>query len=207
MIPNILILNSMGCYTFDRWLVNSFDLSHNDELAANQVWQFRENGLLLLEGGADIGTDLYGEENRWSSPAPRRDRREIALYDMAREFNVPILGICRGHQLIAALNGGTLYQDIYRDGATKGHSDGKVNTFGIMAEWYPEGLFVNSMHHQAVKKVPSNAVVVARDAKDNLIEALDYPGDKIFSVQWHPEFMSDEVLLRHIVTRLFRKEL
>jgi gamma-glutamyl-gamma-aminobutyrate hydrolase PuuD len=213
VVRDVTFLNSCGSLTFDSWVVDSVDLynwmlynlEQNMQQAEEALRRWASSGercVLLLEGGSDINPKIYGEENYFSAPGLTRDAFEIPLYALAEELNIPIFGICRGHQLIAALNGGTLYQDIGRDLGVR-HGGGWIDTFGIMSEWYPKGRDVNSAHHQAVKVVPENATVIARDhAHPEIIEALCY--DRMISVQWHPEFVSDIELVQHVVDYLFR---
>lgn len=211
LVPDVVLLNSMGSLTFDRHIVESEDLRRFGTRSADidEIFtHYQENGILLLEGGADINPSIYGEENRYSYPSGYRDEWETKLYQAAHHYSIPIFGICRGHQLMAALNGGSLWQDIGRDlQPSEYHSGGPLKLSGIFAEWYPDGYLANSAHHQCVKRVPSNAVVVAVDAKDErIIEGLDYPEDMMFSVQFHPEFLGDAELLGHIVRYLFQKK-
>jgi gamma-glutamyl-gamma-aminobutyrate hydrolase PuuD len=210
LVQDVVLLNSMGSLTFDQHIVDSVDLRvyRRDADIDETFGQYQENGILLLEGGADISPSLYSEANRYSYPSGYRDEWEAKLYQAAHHYSIPIFGICRGHQLMAALNGGSLWQDINRDlQPEQYHGGGPLKLSGIFAEWYPDGYTANSAHHQCVRRVPGNAVVVAVDAKDErIIEALDYPEDAMFSVQFHPEFMDDDKLLGHIVRYLFQKK-
>ncbi len=202
MVEGVTMLNSRGSLTFDEYVVDSIDLPRTGY--ADIMRRFQETGVLLLEGGMDINPALYGEENIYSSYNDALDLWEKHLYHVATEMNIPVFGICRGHQLMAALNGGTLHQDI-RGCLDVAHSAGPLRLSGIFAEWYPGGYTANSLHHQAINQVPPNAKVVAVDARTpEVIEALDYEGP-MFSVQFHPEIMGDAELLDHIVRYLFSK--
>lgn len=160
------------------------------------------NIFVLFEGGADIDPALYGETNTYHNSYcdRRRDAHEIMLWRMARRLNVPMLGICRGHQFMAAMAGGTLYQDLHKQRG-RGHSGvHKIQLtavaeqvgFAQLMESNPLGspdkleCIVNSMHHQAVRDIPNDARVLAT-AYDGVNEALVYPYG--VSVQWHPEFL------------------
>lgn len=149
---------------------------------------------LVLSGGVDVNPALYGE-----TPDPRlgevddlRDATETRLYRVARERGLPVLGICRGVQIINVLEGGTLAQHV--DGHSQtldGHAYDDVThdvTFeaasGLLARLHPEVTRVNSHHHQVVQQVAPTLRVAARSA-DGLVEALE--GDGIVAVQWHPE--------------------
>jgi putative glutamine amidotransferase len=173
---------------------------------------------LLLEGGSDLSPQSYGEtplRPEWSGDAIR-DAYEIALF---REFlarKKPILGICRGAQLINVALGGTLYQDIETqvEGAPVHRNwqiyDQLFHTIDIeagsrLAELYPETPRgrVNSIHHQGIKKLGQGLVVEARSEAGlgSMIEAVRLretgsPSDPCYvsAVQWHPEFHSTEDL-------------
>lgn len=210
IVKDVVLFNSCGTMYFDDHIVQSIT-PHWDQ-AEEVMREYRGRMVLLLEGGADIDPSLYGQENRHSYPSQYRDRREVVLYNLARSLDIPVLGNCRGHQLVAALNGGTLHQDIRTDLGIKGHGDGWLDLEGVFAAWYPNGYHANSAHHQCVDRVPENAIVVARDKKNpQIIEALAYPNGcsisktRMFTVQFHPEFMGDHELLQHIVNWLFEE--
>jgi putative glutamine amidotransferase len=155
---------------------------------------------LLLSGGADIDPQLYGEQPhpRNGQVSPERDANEIPLTRIALQRNLPIFGICRGHQVLAAAAGGTLWQDIPAQvtGALKHAQDGPrwyashvvTTTPGTkLAQLFGETFPVNSYHHQAVKELPPG-FVSSGVAADGINEAIEHPGLRfVMSVQWHPE--------------------
>jgi len=156
---------------------------------------------LLLTGGHDVAPRLYGQEPRVGIREMDYDRdlMEIEAVKEAERRGLPILGICRGIQLLAAAFGGTLYQDIFRetpDCLDHTQKAGKrVNTHKVKVEKSSklyrivgaETIWVNSNHHQAVKDPPADFVVTAR-AADGIIEAMERPDDRyLLGVQWHPE--------------------
>jgi gamma-glutamyl-gamma-aminobutyrate hydrolase PuuD len=155
------------------------------------------DAVLILEGGADINPALYGAECRkYTYFSESRDLWEVGLYAAARKYNVPIFGICRGHQLMAALAGGTLYQDLERENGAPHVSRHKITftrqaistRFEELMASCPTGRpdIVNSLHHQGVKDMPHDGVVLAF-AADTVPEAIWYPYGA--SVQWHPELL------------------
>jgi len=169
--------------------------------------------IILFEGGIDINPAMYGEENLYSSFSEQRDKWESRLYDIALELHVPMLGICRGHQFIAAKRKGTLYQDISRQ-VGAGHSwqhpiymtdDAVSSGFVDLMRSTPNGsprvlqsqhiVNVNSMHHQAIKQMPEGGVVLAR-AKDTTVEAVLY--SDALTVQWHPEVLGHNQFLTYM---------
>jgi putative glutamine amidotransferase len=158
---------------------------------------------LLLQGGADVSPQSYEEAaTRPEWPGDRvRDMYELELLHEFIESGKPVLGVCRGCQLINVAFGGTLYQDIATDVPTAGihvneqydqhrHSirfpDGStlVNMFPGRQE-----ALVNSIHHQAVRTVGRDLNIEAVSAGDGIIEAVRYRrAPFVVGVQWHPEF-------------------
>lgn len=176
-------------------LPNNTDLSCVKEIAD------RLDGF-LLSGGDDIDPALYAERatGKLGAVIPRRDNFEIELTRyVLQNTSKPILGICRGIQLLNVAMGGSLYIDLPDAGKlchslgmyprnVKSHDvDIVVNT--RMAEIMGEGKGrVNSFHHQAVKTVAEGFVVSARSTEDDVVEAIELPGDRFcVGVQWHPE--------------------
>ena len=159
---------------------------------------------LLLTGGEDVDPELYGDERRHAERVNRaRDDCELALVAEARARVLPLLGICRGAQVLAVALGGSLVQDIprvaLRGGGVILHRDdgpGRRDTEHTVS--VDDGsrlarilgvtrLPVNSHHHQAVRDVPLPARVVAR-SDDGVAEAIEDPGQPFaIGVQWHPE--------------------
>jgi putative glutamine amidotransferase len=159
---------------------------------------------LLLPGGVDIDPAEFGEKRhpKLGDVEPERDALELALCRWALAENKPLLGICRGIQVVNVAAGGALYQDIPSQCATtiKHETPGQPRAFlahdvlleaktrlaGLVGA---EPLPVNSWHHQAVKAVGRGLIVSAR-AGDGIVEALEAP-ERHFAVavQFHPEDM------------------
>ena len=160
---------------------------------------------LVLQGGADIAPPSYGEQARdpaWIGDRVR-DRYEIELFEAFVGKGKPVLGICRGCQLINVAFGGTLYQDIqtqvpealvHRD-ITKYEQHFHTLKFlpGTgLAKLYPNRTqaTINTIHHQAVDKLGRGMIVEALSEPDGIVEAIRWRGPSyVFGVQWHPEFM------------------
>lgn len=158
---------------------------------------------LLLQGGADVSPQSYAEQAtspEW--PGDRvRDMYELELLHEFIESGKPVLGVCRGCQLINVAFGGTLYQDIATEVPTAGahvneHYD--QHRHGIhfpdgstLANMFPgrREAIVNSIHHQAVKTLGRDLNIEAVSASDGIIEAVRYRrAPFVMGVQWHPEF-------------------
>lgn len=158
---------------------------------------------LVLQGGADIAPQSYGEtplDPDWSGDR-LRDAYEMELFHEFIEAGKPVLGICRGAQLINVALGGTLYQDIatqYAEPAVHLHPDYDKHRHAIewdagsgLSKYYPERDSGNviSIHHQAIRTLGRGLRVEARSAGDGLIEAVRLEGRPyVLGLQWHPEF-------------------
>jgi putative glutamine amidotransferase len=170
---------------------------------------------LVLQGGSDVSPKSYGEtalRPEWNGDYVR-DRYEIELVKRFTEAGKPVLGVCRGAQLLNVAYGGTLYQDIETqvEGAINHRNwdiyDQNFHTIRIeegsgLARLYPGSRTakINTVHHQGLKDLGKGFVVEARAEKDGVIEAIRLKGQGsgyVFAVQWHPEFhdVADQTLL------------
>jgi putative glutamine amidotransferase len=155
---------------------------------------------LLLAGGADIDPSSYGAEAHPETKGtwPERDRFELSLTRRALERDMPVLGICRGMQLINVAVGGTLDQHL-PESIGDGRHRSTAGTFGThqvrLAEGSlacaaagTDGLLVMSHHHQGVEKVGEELEVSGWSVDDDIVEAIELP-DRRFAlgVVWHPE--------------------
>lgn len=144
---------------------------------------------LLLLGGCDVNPKLYGEENRHGHGFDaHRDAIEFTLATRAIKEGQPMMGICRGIQMMAAAHGGSLIQDIDLETditARHGASHELVMIDHPFAHFIPTKR-VNSYHHQAVKTPPAGFSVMAY-SPDGLIEAMHRDG--AIGVQFHPEML------------------
>ena len=159
----------------------------------------------LFTGGDDISPACYGEEAipECGTPIVSRDTMELTLYKEVLEINKPILGICRGHQMLNVALGGTLYQDINSQYPIKMSHRMKppynqvVHNVSVLpdtpfADMIPSKEFgVNSRHHQAIKDL-APGLQAGILSEDGLIEGAYLPNHKfVLSVQWHPEHALD----------------
>jgi putative glutamine amidotransferase len=169
---------------------------------------------ILFTGGGDIATErFHGEPHPLVGGVdPRRDAIELALVEAAAGQKKPFMGICRGCQVVNVGLGGTLYTHIPDQiaGAQKHDYEGDyphdylAHTVRIAEGSHLAGILgeteitVTSLHHQSVKDIPAVLQPVAY-APDGVIEALELPGHPFgFAIQWHPEWMTDQVSTRHL---------
>ena len=145
--------------------------------------------VLLLTGGGDIHPRFYGQAINGSADLDEaRDERELALIDAFLRAGKPVVGICRGLQVLNVYFGGTLRQQIAGhsqiDGADRFHA---VNSApGLLRELYGARFAVNSAHHQAIWRLGTGLRVLAC-ADDGTVEAVGHKTLPVFAVQWHPE--------------------
>lgn len=163
---------------------------------------------ILFSGGSDIDPQYYGELPRYGLGKinPVRDAQEVALAKkVLYEMNLPVLGICRGIQLLTVASGGTLYQDLKSQ-----RPEGLNHTLNIAPKYHPthpvdiqpgsrlyeifgkERIGVNGFNHQAVKKLGKDFKATML-APDGLIEGMELVGERfVIGLQWHPEMMIDK---------------
>ena len=152
---------------------------------------------IVFTGGDDYPAEIYGEiSDEHSDPIhPRRVETDILLLKkVLKETNIPVLGICGGHQLLTIVHGGKLIQELpnVKYHAITGDTSHSIIIKG--GKWlksiFNEGsIIVNSNHHQAVNEdhFPSDFEITAR-AEDDVVEAIEFKGDRfVLGVQWHPE--------------------
>jgi len=146
-------------------------------------------GALLLPGGGDVHPRFYGQELRAATDVDEaRDRYELALFRRFAAAGRPVLGVCRGLQLVNVALGGTLRQHVEGHSRIAGaDSLHAVRTDdALLRTLYGERFTVNSAHHQAVDRPGAGLRVIAR-AEDGTVEAVRHESLPILAVQWHPE--------------------
>ncbi len=166
--------------------------------------QLKQVDGLLLSGGYDINPLLYGEEplRELDTIFTEMDDHHIRSANIAAALGKPILGICRGLQVLNVAFGGTLYQDIAAQCSSKclkhfqkGERHVPTHTVElirntVLSQIFPkDSIVTNSFHHQSVKEIAPGFIVNAR-AKDGIVEGIEKrEGSFIVGVQWHPEMM------------------
>lgn len=149
---------------------------------------------LILPGGADIDPALFGEENQGSRKIERqRDLRQLDILDFFVQAKKPVLGVCKGHQLLNVYFGGKLcqhipefarHQWIERDQAHGSHCQQGCFLETLYSRSFP----VNSAHHQAVI-TPAQGFRAVQWADDGVLEAMVHDTLPLLGLQWHPERM------------------
>ncbi len=175
---------------------------------------------LLLAGGGDIDPACFNEEPvpGLGEICPDRDRFEIMLVKAALRRDIPVLGICRGIQILNVACGGKVIQHIplgikrplkHSQSAPRWHATHKIF---IEKNSQLAGIFdsdtarVNSFHHQAVRG-PAPGFRVCAVSSDGVIEAIEHPGYRfVLGVQWHPECMTEKDRKSRLLFRAFLKD-
>lgn len=163
---------------------------------------------LVIPGGPNPSPRVYGEEPLWciGPTYEKRDLFEIALIHACLKRDKPILGICRGMQILNAALGGTLWQDMQAQNP-KAFIQHMQKAPGNIATHYVEiekdsrlhdilgdGLYVNSRHREGIKKLSPSLTAAAR-SRDGVIEAVESKDNELIcAVQWHPENMEGNVM-------------
>lgn len=156
---------------------------------------------LILTGGNDISPILYGEEITYSKDCDEKlDRFHMGLITSARKKGIPILGVCRGFQLLNVALGGTLYQDLEKERDSSinhkqldlplsvAHNVELMEGTYIYSALKEKTIGVNSLHHQGIKDL-GFGLTAAAYSPDGLVEAIE--GQGVYGVQWHPEALSE----------------
>ncbi len=165
---------------------------------------------LILTGGKDVDPARYGQTPQPTTEEPdrARDAWELALLDEALRRSVPVLGICRGAQILNVALGGTLHQHLPDVIGHTRHQKGDA-VFGLSAVWTEPGTRLADLigttsdaqcyHHQAIDRVGDGLIVSARD-DEGVVEAVEldrdrHPDQWVVAVQWHPEERLDDLRL------------
>ncbi|WP_234125017.1 gamma-glutamyl-gamma-aminobutyrate hydrolase family protein [Clostridium hydrogenum] len=171
---------------------------------------------IIISGGFDVNPLIYDDEpsQKQGFLCPERDEYDLMVIKAAMELNKPILGICRGIQILNAALGGTLYQDLSQiEGCYIKHvQESRPEVAGHSVEIVKgtklydilgEKIITNSFHHQAIKDLAPGFKVAAR-SKDGVIEAIEKEEGFVIGIQWHPEMMArkDNKLMLNIFKTL-----
>jgi len=163
---------------------------------------------LVLTGGADVGPELYGVEREpLTDTRPDRDAAEMRLVRRALELDMPVLGVCRGMQLLAVAAGGRLHQHLpdvlghekHRPApGVYGEHEARFVPGSRIAGLMGADVGIHCYHHQGV--ADAGTLTVTGRAEDGLAEAVEDPNHRfVLGVQWHPEVIRDERLFGALV--------
>ena len=181
------------------------------KLTPADTWQQAAFDGLILSGGTDVHPNRYGQppKQNYGYDEPR-DAMETVLYNKALQQGKPVLGICRGAQLINVLHGGTLHTDVRKVYAEKHYPTrfwGQVFyrklvcvkrgslLFGLLGEEY---VWVNSLHTQAVNKLGKGLRIVAQETGGSVQAIADPSRRFVLGVQFHPEYLLYRAKIRYI---------
>ncbi len=168
--------------------------------------QVKNLDAIILSGGEDINPKYYGEKplSKLGEISDARDKYDFALAKYALKHNIPVLGICRGAQILNVILGGTLYQDhsyIGKETQEHNYSDQEalvrheifVEKDSFIHNIFGDTTMVNSFHHQSVKKISPKLRITALD-RDGIVEAFEgrSKDNLILGIQWHPEMMANK---------------
>jgi len=190
----VLVVRDEPPAPYVRWLEQAGARVRQTQVAPTERELAVSDGLVVTGGLRDVHAGLYGEtpvEPR-GEPNLSEDRLDIAALNAALAIGLPVVGVCRGHQLLNIAAGGSLYQDVVRDGvAGVDHDAGEhviqTEADGSLRRIIGRSVRVHSEHHQAIRRLGRHLRVVAT-SPDGLIETVERD-DRRFALglQWHPE--------------------
>jgi anthranilate synthase component 2/putative glutamine amidotransferase len=177
-----------------RWLQDAGARVRQMNAAPSQRELALADGLVLTGAFTDLDPGLYGETPRIARGEPdiTRDRIDLATLTAALAIDLPVVGVCRGHQLLNIASGGDLYQDVVSDGATTvdhGAGEHAVRTHagGSVRSLLGRSTHVATEHHQAIRRL-GQGIAATATSPDGVIESIERT-DRRFALgmQWHPE--------------------
>ena len=190
-MPNATVHDRFGEFAQQAGAVPVFADHHADPVALAE----RVDGV-VVNGGGDVGPERYGAVRREETRdvEPERDEFEIALVRAAAGRGIPVLGVCRGVQLVNVALGGTLAQDVpdhmHRAAWSGVAHDVRLEPGSRLHGLYQrERMQVNSLHHQGIDRLAPGLRISAH-APDATVEAIEDRDRPILGVQWHPEFLA-----------------
>lgn len=153
---------------------------------------------LLFPGGGDITPELFGQSNHGSRNIDTElDILQLRAFQYGLHSNLPILGICKGMQLINVALGGTLIQDLstaslHTAASCDLYHETVISSNSYLHTLYGNNIITNSRHHQGIDKLGENLIAVQHCPLDQCIEAIEHTKYPVWGVQWHPERLSPD---------------
>lgn len=208
--PEIIVTGPSKCLRFawwaTRWITRQCDLLPAYVSTRRELRRTSVRGI-VIGGGSDIGPELYGMKPLTSRQYDlERDRLELKLIERALLSDIPVLGICRGAQLLNVVLGGTLFADIRPQ---RCHTPNSWSIFPVKCvELLPDSQLgqaleqtrfpVNSLHNQAIDKLGCDLKLVGQD-DDGFAQAIEMPERRyVVGVQWHPEYLPYQAVQRRL---------
>lgn len=191
-LPTLFVYGRGNCYPN---YVRGFAAAGGAIRFSVELAEAADCGGLLLPGGGDLEPWRYGQQNTDSRGLePERDQAELELLDRFTAAGKPVLGICRGLQVINVFFGGTLAQDLPGHGAAEDRDRlHAVRTApAAFGRLWGERPVVNSAHHQAADRLGAGLRAI-QWAPDGTVEALVHKTLPVWAVQWHPERLTGEL--------------
>lgn len=152
----------------------------------------------LFPGGGDITPELFGQPNQGSGNIDTElDILQLRAFQYGLNQKLPMLGICKGMQLINVAFGGTLIQDlatasIHTHSSHDIYHDTVISPYSYLHTLYGDHIITNSRHHQAIDKLGNQLLAVQHCPHDQCIEAIEHTKYPVFGVQWHPERLESD---------------
>lgn len=197
----VYVVHGLNKFNFPEYhFMQNYTLPKNTKDAAAILHDADpKSSIVMFDGGEDVSPELYGETDfACMGTNLERDMRETFLYHVARAHDLKIFALCRGHQFVAVMNGGTLYQD-YPSQLGTGKHPYQHTVNAVHPDWrlimQETNYTVTSTHHQAVCGIPHNAHV-SLVAPDLVCEGLVYPWGA--TVQSHPEYLDHFAMIEYV---------
>jgi len=204
----LLLVRDEDSVVYERWLAGAEVRVRHVSHAGDAARQLATAHALVLTGDDhDIHPDLYGQPVRGSrNPQLEADRTDAAILADALASGMPVLGICRGHQLLNVVRGGTLHQDLGAERATERpelHADRRMHAVAtgdgsLTRRMIGRRTAVPSIHHQAVDRLGTSLRVTSRSA-DGIVEGIEDPRLPFaVGIQWHAELSEAGIAGRRV---------